>query len=208
MKMDLKLNILKFIIISEILICSESTIFVRINPEDLNSVIDFLENIVTVDIRNRQLREAIPYRRSNQLCSLLYRGFLNSMHLTGVMISLIGANILSTILIENVKIGKYDPHFVNNVGLPILHRTKSLISNTAPTQKLNNITRFSESISETCNIDHGCNNHTCWKTCHGYSNGTRSWCFTSPNTTLKQLQKCNTTDDCSKCWDCVEDCRI
>lgn len=120
---------------------------------------------------------------------------LSGLQLFGIMCTLVGANLLTSV---------FDPiinaHSTNSV---------SAINTTVIPSTIN--------PSEMCANDYGCDNNICWRTCSEYSSEkkhdenlgkgiTPSWCFTTSEPKEYQFHQCVHSYECSPCWSCLGPC--
>lgn len=154
------------------LLVIQSTALISINfdPDDLDQIIDFVQ---TINI-NEQPRP-IQLRKCNMV-KLLKKTLFNMIQMTGIMFTLVGANLISL-------------QFT-----PIHHPNQTYES-----EKIN-----PTNVTNICSIDFGCNNNQCWKTCDKIINGQKTWCYNSP--TPREIKYCTSAKQCNICWDCVETC--
>lgn len=171
---------------SSLLFHSEAYISINIDPEDFDQVSDFLHTIMI----NEQPQSMMQTRKNYLLKSLLKKSIYGSIQLLGVMITLIGANVISTILIPEVPV--------------VQDKQQEIIFQNQNDSNISNL-----KYSEMCNIDFGCNRNLCWKSCNTIVDGKNLWCYTSPKAHaggIRDFHHCIDMDDCSICWDCIEPC--
>lgn len=61
--------------------------------------------------------------------------------------------------------------------------------------------------SKMCEHDFGCDRNVCWRTCHTEKKSeTLSWCYSTPDKSVRKYQQCEYAHDCSGCWECLGPC--
>lgn len=103
------------------------------------------------------------------------------------MVTLLGANILSTIWTPVQQHPKPESLYANN---SIIESSHDIDMNHA----------------QKCNIDFGCDDNLCWRRCNRNDGENKLWCYTSPN--RNEYQRCVYSADCSICWECIESCHV
>lgn len=164
---------------------TDAFISIEIDPDDLDRISEFFHSIIITD----QPRSIIP-TRGIQIKTMFKKIVCSVVQLIGVMLSLVGASIISN-------------HFAPVVPVPVQEQQpqqdESLI--------VQNATILSDIIKniESCGTDYGCNKNLCWKSCYTKDDyGRNLWCRTS--SFRYKFQHCNTSSDCLFCWDCIEKC--
>lgn len=104
--------------------------------------------------------------------------FRGTLQMIGIMMTLVGANLLTT---------KLEP-FVRQSEL-----------------SAKNITAINP--SEMCKYDYGCDDNLCWRTCDGAEENSLSWCYTTLKQKEPEFQSCKYSHECSPCWACLSDCK-
>lgn len=109
--------------------------------------------------------------------------------LFGIMITLVGANLLTTKLEQFVVVNQQEFSAKNNITSTMLH-------------------------SDICEYDYGCDQNMCWRSCDvstdanheklSAENTTQQLCYTSPN--KLEFKFCIYSHECSPCWDCLRSC--
>lgn len=159
---------------------SEAYININIDPEDMDRVSDFFHTIM--------VNQQPPRLQSSTSCvSIVKKAIYSSIHLVGVMLSLVGASALSSYLSLNEA--------------PIQYIRQAEVQN-------QNISRYMNRLksAKTCSIDFGCHHNVCWRMCHADDPGLHLWCHTASNPLSRKLQHCRASADCSICWECIETC--
>lgn len=164
-----------FLILSFCLIHSNAFVSIDIDPDDLDKVGEFIQTIINGE-------RGVPPKKL-----ILKKAFFGSIHLLGVMMALVGANVLSTILITDVPVPVVP---VPDVSVPQLIEPNQIQANK----------------TELCYIDYGCINGVCWRRCNTDVKEDKLWCHTGPNPQLRKMQPCSVHSDCSICWECLESC--
>lgn len=197
--------------ISLLLIHSEGYISVNIDPEDLDHVTELFHAIVI----NQQPQSIIQIPKHRVILSFIKKTICGIIQLFGVMITLVGANVISSKWVPDapmpVQLQRQSEIFVqnqnnsNNIQLKqseMCNQPKIIVQNQ---NKSNNINL---KHSEMCNIDFGCNKNVCWRSCNTNVeyNGKKLWCYTSSKYRAREFQHCVDANDCSLCWECIEPC--
>lgn len=180
----MKLLLLILFISTLLLLQSEAFISINIDPEDLDQMTDFIHTITI----NDQPQPIITNRKKRLIKSVLKKAIFSTIQLVGVMLSLVGANILSMNLVFDAPVQQNPKHVQPEIIFP----------------NQNNITKNIK-YEDMCHIDHGCNRNLCWRNCNTVADRKEKlWCYTSP--TLCQHHHCAHAKACSLCWDCIEPC--
>lgn len=175
-----------------LLLQSEAFISIQVDPEDLDYVSDFFQSIII----NGQTQTIVHTPRHRIILSWVKKTTVGVFHLIGVMLALVGANMLSS-------------NFIPDVPMQVQQPKIKLSSVVEPGKKIQIESKLSNVVpkyTEMCDVDFGCHQSLCWRTCHSIIKGKRQWCFTSPNSHGREFHHCNKTNDCSVCWDCIESC--
>lgn len=176
------MRVLLICILSTLLLLhSEAFIAINIDPEDLDQVSDFFQSVIV------QTSAPMPTNR-RVIIPLIKKMTYSTIQLLGVMMTLVGANILSSFLTPDVAMSRQQQQQQSE----IIFRNFS-----------NNI---EPKYAEMCKIDFGCNKNRCWKSCNTVVGGKNLWCYASPEYHARNLQHCEVVSDCSLCWDCIEPC--
>lgn len=183
--MNVKVIFASLIFTTVLIFYSEAYISINIDPEDVERVGDFFHEIMDAG-QSVQI--------SQHRCGLVKKLFFNSIHLIGVMLSLVGANAISTYFNLNgeISIQKDKPTMSinvpnsSNVSLPTTTTTKNMVKG--------------------CGIDFGCHDNVCWRMCFTDNPDKHLWCYTLPNPHSRKITQCHAANDCSNCWECIEPC--
>lgn len=156
-----------------------TSIVVDIDPEELQRVAEILvESYISQNIYPQTRGNAIR----NNLISVVKKVSLNVLQLIGLMLTLVGANLL----------------------------TQSFESSAVPQVLINDIdNRTSFTPSETHFREYGCDNNVCWRTCGeklNRSEENKQWCYSSPKPELRKYQECLYLHECSPWWECIGVC--
>lgn len=116
-----------------------SHIEINIDPEDLDQVSDFFQSL------NNNNHAMQPVNQRRRIVPFILKTASGFIKLISIMLTLVGANILSA---------KFDSIF------PSVHLKSEQINNG------NNI----RNISNACIIDYGCIKNLCWRSCYGNEN--------------------------------------
>lgn len=169
------------LIVFSSVISSQTSIVVDIEPEELQRVAEILvESYISHNLSPQINRNAM---RTN-IFSIVKKVSLNIVQLVGIMLSLVGANLLTKMFEPSAA-----PQVLTND-----------ISNS-------NITSFAP--SETHFRDYGCDNNVCWRTCgekFEKSEKNKQWCYSSPKPELHKYQECIYLHECSPWWECLGIC--
>lgn len=132
------------------------------------------------------------------------KGLLSGVHLVGVMLTLIGANVISNywvVVPDQTQIRpKAIPQTILNTKPPMIYKQES--SN-------NKIDNFYQSVTkhaDICQIDFGCAKNSCWRSCHSNNDQQNLWCHTAPTPNARKFYRCEEPSDCFICWECIESC--
>lgn len=164
------------------LLQSEAFISINIDPEDLDQVTDFIHTVTI----NDQSQPIISNRKNRVIISMVKKAIFSTIQLVGVMLSLVGANIISVNLVPDASMQQKQQ----------FPQSENILPNQNKTIKIK--------FGEMCHIDYGCNKNLCWRTCNTVADGKKLWCYTSP--TSRKFQYCAHANECSLCWDCIEPC--
>lgn len=168
---------------------SNGYVTIQIEPEDLQRFADIIVQVSDIPIVIRSSTST----SSKMTCILsslksLSRGVLQ---MTGILLTLVGANLLTT---------KLEPYVENRYS--VLHSQSVHVKNITTSTPTPNL----------CQHDYGCDEHLCWRTCGGTNEeeeiNNETWCYTSPmaKTEKTKYQKCNLANECSPCWECLSPC--
>lgn len=164
----------------EVMMRVEAHISIEIDPEDMERVSEFFENIIF-----NQHQPFHPIIRSRCGIFRFVKKFLNTVfQMFGIMATLIGANLVTTKLSQTT--------FLNS------NYTSSSISSSSS----------SSTEDELCENKFGCNQGLCWRSCivDKYTGESyESWCFSKADKN-GIFQHCKTHLDCSGCWECSNPC--
>lgn len=187
----MNVKVLFFIQILPFLFIQLNGLTIEIEPDELNQVSEILQAFIN---NHSQQQTYHPLRRSliKRVIFPLLKTFLrNIVQMFGIMMTLVGANLLS-VKWEPMAMGGVN---VNNTSIS----TSDLITAT-----------------EMCNSDndYGCNQNQCWRTCDLDSSDSIksgkidsiSWCYTYSSVNKGNFKNCDSSEDCSPCWDCLTSC--
>lgn len=170
------------------LLQSITCITIEIEPEDIVHVSEILQSIIE-NGPNPVISQSGARKMS---FSIMKRGVCGVIKLFGVLLTLVGANILTT------KIEKSPEKTIitaqnNSTALVITAQNNS----TALVQ---------------CIGDFGCSANLCWKVCdtrvgNNAEKPDRAWCFTSSNKSFV-YHACTHAYECSACWECSNPCMV
>lgn len=180
---------ISFIIIFSSMVLTQAHIAIDIEPEEMQRIAEILvENYLT-----HNLSPHTTLTR-NGFFLRIKKVSICAVQLIGITVSLVSANLLTSIL---------DPFVVPPT-------TMAIASN------VNNITAsaYTPTPSQLCNREFGCDRNVCWRSCDAGSsvhlkNSThvmQSWCYTTPNQNARKYQQCIYPHDCSPCWECLGEC--
>lgn len=156
---------------------------IQIEPDDLQRFADILMQIGETQQHQTLFINRATSRSACILSSLkgLSRGVFQ---MVGILLTLVGANLLTT---------KLEPF----VGV----KTQA---------QFTNITASKMMQPKICHHDYGCDENLCWRSCGGTPEEEErqmSWCYTTSSKSDKTgYQKCTFSYECSPCWDCLSQC--
>lgn len=139
---------------------------------------------------------------------------INILQLLGITISLVSANILTSIYQQNII------HFATQQNFTHMTSVTSAIPESPATQPrilLNDINKWNNNDtcagpSQLCPYNFGCDNNLCWRSCKVESKNSNAnvkvFCYTTANPITKKLQQCVHLNDCSSCFHCVGLCHV
>lgn len=156
---------------------STARISIEMDPEDLDQISDFFQAFITHQ-QQHQYQSIMNFSIRYRITPFLKKTACGFIQLIGVMLTLVGANLLTS------KLDSVEP----------LQPTEMNVRN-------NN--------SQMCNIDYGCNQNLCWRTCYTSLHekiNSQLWCYTSPKHNAREFQRCIYSSDCSPRWECLESC--
>lgn len=192
-KMNVKV-IISIVILTQslMLLHSEAFISINIEPDDFDAVSDFLHQIMV----NGRPVESVQSDNQALIVRHVKKVVFSIIQMLGIMLTLIGANLITTML--DYPVPAPAPNFVNHRP-QISYQEKS-------------VDNYSKIIdiqhAEKCNIDFGCDRNVCWRSCNVNVSASekKMWCYTAPDQRTFHHQKCDSTSDCSLCWECIEPC--
>lgn len=158
-------------------------ISIDIDAEDLDRVGEFIQNLHIN--REEHLYDLVHTSIRFKMMKIVKQTTFTIIQLCGFMMAMVGSNLITASL------------------SPMQHQQQQE-EQTELHVLLKNISQIN---GGTCNINFGCNNNVCWKTC--YDDDIRNqqvWCYTSSNPKSHDYHQCDTHTDCSPCWECVEVC--
>lgn len=155
---------------------NQASISIDIEPEDLRRI---GEIVVGNYLRGPGNNIARSRTMINTIISSCKHFSMNIAQLIGIMLSLVGANLLTTML---------EP-FTNTP----MYKNTTL----TPSQICKSDFGCDENLCwRTCDT----------KFDEGEQQIAQSWCFTSSKPTDRNFQECKNSYDCSPCWDCLGPC--
>lgn len=162
----------------------KSTIAINIETDEMQRIAEVLVESYLAN----NIRQHIP--RRYVILKLLKKIAATSGQYIGIMVSLVGANIITKML---EKQEKYVAITENDV-------LTQVFTNENVTNVLN---------EETCGHEFGCDHYVCWRTCTENKDKPEldTWCYTSPTPEKRDYHDCKDYNDCSPCWGCINDCR-
>lgn len=179
------------VLVSILLIETNECVTIEIQPDELEQIGEILiqsymqlPSTTTATTTTR----SISTGRSTvvMLVKAMSRGLL---HAGGIMLTLVGASLLTT---------KLEPFLTNRM----VEINVANIVTTTPTNTPQQI----------CENDFGCDGNICWRTCesseHKENEGIKPWCFTSPNPNETDHHRCIFAQQCSPCWTCISPCKF
>lgn len=167
------------LIIFASVISSHPSIVIDIEHEELQRVAEILvESYISHNLTPQTSRNEMR----NIIFSIVKKVTLNVVQLIGIMLSLVGANLLTRIFESSAV-----PQVLIN--------------------DIDNITSFTP--SETHFRDYGCDNNVCWRTCGDKFNNpekNKQWCYSSPTPESRKYHECLYLHECSPWWECIGIC--
>lgn len=160
-------------------------ITIQIEPENLQQI---GEVIMQAYMQQQPIVLQTPTTRCAHISSAAKKISRGIIQLLGIMMTLVGANLLTTKLESFVVVNQ--PEFsAKNITTPTIIQ------------------------SDKCHeYDYGCDDNLCWRTCDvsadyekSVENINQPWCYTSPNES--EFQPCNFSYECSPCWNCLSPCK-
>lgn len=189
-----------FLLLSLFLLHAEAYIAIELDPEDLDQVADFFQSII---IHNRQQPTENPTRRA--IGRYLKKITFSIFQMMPITTSLVGANLLTVVLEPFVAKKRAHQTEINTVKM---YGSSSSISDVNELQQSEN--NFKSLLNSTtpgvCNIDFGCDDNMCWRTCNTGDQKKILWCYTASKVNSRKFQYCNHVSECSQCWECIETC--
>lgn len=184
---------------SIILLQSEAYIAINIDPEDLERVSEFFHSIIL----SEQAQTIMP-RERHVIRMMLKKTIFGVIQLFGVMMSLVGATIISSTLLQDLP--ALQPNQMQQPQQPPQQppQKPQHPQHSQQPQQLQQ-PKIDVLNCNNNNMDYGCNRNICWKSCFAKDDhGKNLWCYTAPK--LRQFHQCNSSSNCSLCWDCIEAC--
>lgn len=167
------------------LLQSEAHIAINIDPEDLDQISDFFQDLI--------LPQNVVVAQPNSMCKVILKymkkGVYASINLIGVTTALVGANLISN-------------RVMNAEPSQLLSKQNQVVPKEYNPK--NNL--LTPSHGEMCQIDYGCHRNACWRGCHSNNQTEKLWCFTSPSANSRDYYHCDDYNDCFVCWECLEAC--
>lgn len=184
----------------------EAHIAINIDPEDLDRVGDFFEMIMNNNVDQVLM---LLISRKTRLLRAMKKGIVQSIHLMGVTIALVSANYISSYMVPAVDPAtKVQQHTVviTPTGVFTEQVIPQLPDAKLTTEKIGmeigNITYH----GEMCQIDLGCSNNVCWRSCHSNIQSSNLWCHTHLTPNARTFYSFDDVNDCFLCWECIEPC--
>lgn len=164
----------------------QTNIVLDMNPDDLQKIAELLvESYITHNVKPRYMST------TSRVLAQLKKVSSSTLQFFGITMSLVGANLLTTIL--EPKITSTQTTIVGNSSSNKFEPTH--------TPLVGNISSVSS-----CEKFVGCDGNACWRSCYT-TNNTNSWCYTSPNPAIRDYHRCNHAYECSPCWECLSACQ-
>lgn len=168
-----------FILFSLFFTYSHAHIVIDIEPDELQRVAEIL--VQSYLTRNLTPRTVLT---RNIVFSCIKKVSSSAVQLFGIMMTLVGANLLTKI---------FEPSVISPQFLFADNNVTSILPD------------------EFCKRDFGCDHNLCWRTCGDElgvheKNKPQSWCYTAPKTELRNYQQCIHSHECSPCWECIGVC--
>lgn len=176
------------VLFSRLCIHTQAHILIDIEPEELQRIGEILvESYLEQNLTLESLTTtAIAISRFKKLSFSFVQMF-------GIMMTLVGANLLTTQLDR-----------ILNTPIPV-SAVENILKNSTDIHKQ----------TENCENDFGCNKNLCWRTCKTNStlsqhqqNEQQAWCYTTSNSKLNKTHQCIHPQECSPCWECISKCYV
>lgn len=162
-KMRFSLIFIAFCAASFIIFSSEVRIEVKVDPEDLDDIGDFL---FSLGIGNNIITTPIGVRKSRLVLKLFKKILYNLANLFGFACMLVSANLATSYLSQNYQkidqIKEMEQIANKNVSVSqtVFHRN------------------FTKNYGMMCHLDYGCYKNRCWRSCSSMNKGRQNWCYT------------------------------
>lgn len=174
------------------LVAVEGHISIDIDPEDVDKIADFFETIISLNPHQQFLQ---PVARTRCCIIRLSKKIVSGVfQMFGIMITLVGANLLTT------KLSQVMTSNSQSVVTEYSYKLEEIHKNHTGTNQI-----------EMCDSknDFGCNRGLCWRSCTQEVFGGddyESWCFSAPEKRAHKMHPCKNSLDCSGCWTCSYPC--
>lgn len=181
-----------FLLLCIFIIVIKAHISINIDPEDLDRISDFLQQIMSV--HDEHSYETVPSvtTRNNiirKMGKYILKGLVETVHLISIMIALVGSNLISVYIMPN----------------SVPEQSKIQPNLQTSTNAIDHLLNMS-AHAEICQTDYGCTNKRCWRICHSNTKTPLLWCYTNPKPNAREFYYCDTAEDCFLCWECLEPC--
>lgn len=181
-----------FLLLCIFTIVIKAHISINIDPEDLDRISDFFQQIIHIHYDN--LYETVPSvaTRNNIITKMgkyVLKGLIETVRVISIIVALVGSNLISMyIMPDSVPVqSKIQPNLQTPINI-IDHQLNPAVH------------------AEKCQTDYGCSNNVCWRSCHSNTETPLLWCYTNPKPNVLEYYHCETTEDCFLCWECIEPC--
>lgn len=200
-----------FVLLSVCVLTSDAFIHVGMDPQDLDRVSEFFDTIIFNNRHRPIIQPPVPTRHA--LTILVIKGAYGSVKLFGVMMMLVGSNLMTSKLEPWISGDKRSTEMMviikNWRDFEPLRPVQQQQRQTTPEQqKIEAIYTKSASIVN----DFGCHASVCWRACFKNAEQEQTkkvrWCYSSPYSHKREYYSCNSTSDCSPLWDCLDECHF
>lgn len=204
--------LLSCVVLLSICLCqSDALIDINFGSDDLGRVNEFFE---TLYFNGRPELMQSPTHVANRIVK---KSIYGSIKLSGVMLMLVGANLLTAKFEPLVIAPRQQPEIIVIVkSLPPVqcqcncHCPQQ--QQCPPQQHQHEQQQFENLLltnDETSVTDYGCNKTVCWRACFAEKHEKRiPWCFSSPKPQKREYHSCSSAADCSPLWECLEECHF
>lgn len=173
---------------------SNAHIAINLDPEDLDQISDFFSMVIPNHQQNALIRLPLKFR----ILKVMKKTTIGLIQMLSVMIALVASNLITS---------KLEPTIPTTMTSSIVQLPKQHQKQTESDLLLRNISNYLNGVNN-CNKDFGCHKNVCWRTCYArLKDTTKTWCYTSPIPNNRKYQPCTSAEECSACWECLNECQ-